>query len=223
MMEIWSWIKTLEDRVEETFGDRLVCFGLQGSFARGEANEESDIDAVLILDTVSMDDLHTYREILKWLPHRDKVCGFVSGKAELEKWDRADLFQFCMDTQVIRGSLDFVKSKVSMDDIRRSVHIGACNLYHGAVHGMMHKQNMVAMAKLYKSAFFVLQTHYYVKTGLYIRSYRELAECVTGNERQIIYDAIALKNGSESDGFVELARRMIDFSGALIREYGESE
>lgn len=222
-MEIWGLLKALEDRVDEIFGDRLVCLGLQGSFARGEATEESDIDAVLILDTVSMDDLHTYREILKWLPHRDKVCGFVSGKEELERWDRSDLFQFCMDTQVIRGSLDFAKKLVKIEDVRRAVHFGACNLYHSAVHGMLHKQNMVAMAKLYKAAFFVLQAHHYVRTGVYVHSYRELAECVTGSERQLVYDAMALKNGSEADGFDHLARRMIAFSSALIREYGEAE
>jgi len=65
--------------------------------------------------------------------------------------------------------------------------------------------------------------HFYVKSGLFIRSYRELAECVTGAERQIVYDAMALKNGGESDGFENLARRMIEFSSALICEYGEKK
>lgn len=219
-MEIWGLLKALQDRVEEVFGDRLVCLGLRGSFARGEATELSDIDAVLILDTVSLEDLFTYREILRWLRQPDKVCGFVAGKEELGNWDRSDLFQFCMDTQVICGSLDFAKNLVQMEDVCRAVHLGACNIYQKAVHGMLHKPNMTALAKLYKAAFFVLQMHYYVKTGLFIRSYRELAECVTGRERQIVYDAMALKNGSESDGFENLARRLIEFFGALVREYG---
>lgn len=222
-MEIWSWMKTLEDRVDQVFGDRLVCLGLQGSFARGEATEDSDIDAALILDEVSMNDLHAYREILKWLPHREKVCGFVSGKAELENWDRADLFQFCMDTQVLRGSLDFAKKLVRPEDVRRAVHVGACSLYHGAVHGMMHRQRMSTMTGLYKSAFFVMQAHYFVKSGVYVHSHRELAECLSGAERQLIYDAMALKNGATSEDFETLARRLMDFSSALIREYGGNE
>jgi len=222
-MEIWGLLKALEDRIEEKFGDRLVCLGLRGSFARGEATVDSDIDAVLILDTVSMEDLYAYREILRWLPQPEKVCGFVSGKEELAKWDRSDLFQFCMDTQPICGSLDFAKELVKVEDVRRAVHLGACNLYQKSVHGMLHKHNMVALAKLYKAAFFVLQMHFYVKSGLFIRSYRELAECVTGAERQIVYDAMALKNGGESDGFENLARRMIEFSSALICEYGEKK
>lgn len=222
-METMRLMKAIEDRAIEIFGDRLICLGLRGSFARGEATIDSDIDAVLILDTVSMDDLYQYREILKWLHHSDRVSGFVAGKEELSKWDRTELFQFCMDTEVIYGSLDFAKNLVTVDDVRSAVRRGACNLYQKAVHGMLHKPNMAPMAKLYKAAFFVLQMHYYVKTGLFIRSHRELAECVTGNERQIVYDAMALRDGSESDGFENLASRMIDFSSDLIRRYGDEK
>ena len=171
-MEIWGLMKALQDRLDEVFGERLVCLGLRGSFARGEATIDSDIDAVLILDTVSMDDLYAYREILRWLPQTEKVSGFVAGKSELEKWDRSELFQFCMDTQEICGSLDFARNLVQIEDVRRAVHLGACSLYQKAVHGMLHKPKMAPMVKLYKAAFFVLQMHYYVKTGLFIRSHR---------------------------------------------------
>lgn len=219
-MEIWGWLRTLEDRVEDAFGDRLVCLGLQGSYARGEATENSDIDAVLILDTVSMDDLKLYYEILKWLPHRDKVCGFVAGKRELECWDKAELFQFCRDTEVLRGSMDFVADLVSVDDVKRAVLSGACGIYHGAVHGMMHLRKLDKLPVIYKQVFFVLQAHFFVKTGVYIRSHRELAECLSGTQRQLIYDAIAIKNGNIRDDFEYHARQLIDVSKALILEYG---
>lgn len=219
-MEIWSWMKALEDQAEQTFGDRLVCLGLMGSYARGEATENSDIDAVLILDTVSLDDLRKYREILKWLPHREKVCGFVSGKDELQCWDRADLFQFCRDTQVIYGSLDFVQRLVGPEDVRRAVHIGACNLYHGAVHCMMHGQSMSDLAAQYKAAFFVLQSDYYFRSGVYVRSHRELTECMSGPARRVLQDAMAFKNGAGVGDFEELAERLIELSGELIRRYG---
>lgn len=40
--EIDSWMALLQDRLLETFGDRVVFVGLQGSHARGEATEGSD-------------------------------------------------------------------------------------------------------------------------------------------------------------------------------------
>ena len=222
-MEIWGLLKMLEDRIVETFGDRLVCFGLQGSYARGEATEQSGIDAVLILDTCSVDDLLRYQEILRWLPHRDKVSGFVSGKREFECWDRSELFQFCRDTEVLRGSLDFAVELVRPEDVRRTVRIGACGMYKSAVHGMLHKQLLSKVPELYKRAFFVLQAHFFVKTGLYIRSHRELAECLSGAQRQLIYDAIALKNGNMVDDFEYHARRMMEVASDLILEYGGGE
>lgn len=222
-MEIWGWMRALKDRAEDTFGDRLVCLGLQGSYGRGEANENSDIDAVLILDAVSMEDLRKYQEILKWLPHREKVCGFVSGRDELMHWDRADLFQFCRDTHVILGSLDFAKGLTGDEDARRAVHIGACNLYHAVVHTVMHNPGMQAMAELYKSAFFLIRTYFYAENGVYINTHRELAECLTGETRQLVYDAVALRDGAEPESFDVLAGRLMKFASELIVKYGEQE
>lgn len=59
-----EWMSLLRDRLLESFGDRVVFIGLQGSRARGEAHDDSDIDAVVVLDSVSMDDLLEYRSIL---------------------------------------------------------------------------------------------------------------------------------------------------------------
>lgn len=222
-MEIWGWMRALKDKAEDTFGSRLVCLGLQGSYGRGEATETSDIDVVLILDTVSMEDLQKYREILKWLPHREKVCGFVSGRGELEKWDRADLFQFCWDTHVILGSLDFVKKLLSDEDARRAVHVGACNLYHAVVHTAMHRPDVQEMANLYKSAFFLIRTYCYAENGVYINTHRELAECLSGEQRQLVYDAMALRDGAEPESFDVLAERLMKFTSELIVRYGEQK
>lgn len=222
-MEIWGWMSALKDRAEDTFGNRLICLGLQGSYARGEATQNSDIDAVLILDAVSMEDLRKYQEILKWLPHCEKVGGFISGKEELENWDRAELFQFCRDTQVLLGSLDFAKKLVSDEDARRNVHIDACKLYHGVVNAVMYNHSMNAIRELYKSAFFLLRTHYYAQNGVYINTHRELAECLQGDQRRLIYDAMALRDGGEADSFEELAQRLMKFSSELVVKYGGGE
>ena len=65
--------------------------GLQGSYARGEATETSDIDVVFILDELRANDLKIYSDMLDALPNRELVCGFVSGKAELYGWESSDL------------------------------------------------------------------------------------------------------------------------------------
>ena len=71
-----AWMEKLVAGLHAAFGARLRFAGLQGSRARGEAGPESDIDAVVILDEVSLQDVRAYRALLEAMPEREKVCGF---------------------------------------------------------------------------------------------------------------------------------------------------
>ena len=44
MVDINSWLEIFSERLESTFHNRIWFIGLQGSYARGEAKETSDID-----------------------------------------------------------------------------------------------------------------------------------------------------------------------------------
>jgi len=70
----------LKKKLTETFGDRVWFVGLQGSYARGEATETSDIDIVVILDELSASDIQIYNAMLEMLSHRELICGFLAGK-----------------------------------------------------------------------------------------------------------------------------------------------
>ncbi len=83
MIEITAWINLFLQKLEETFGERVWFVGLQGRSSRGEATEKSDIDRVVILDEVTVSDVQNYNTMLDSLPHRELICGFLSGKKEL--------------------------------------------------------------------------------------------------------------------------------------------
>ncbi|MBQ3648978.1 MAG: nucleotidyltransferase domain-containing protein, partial [Treponema sp.] len=78
-----NYLEKLLARCKESFGDRLVYVGLQGSYLRGEATENSDIDVMLVLDGFSVEDMKTYRGILKEIGWYEKSCGFICGKEDL--------------------------------------------------------------------------------------------------------------------------------------------
>lgn len=137
-MDVWAWMASLERELRAAFGERMLFLGLQGSQARGEATEDSDIDVVLILDRVEMDDLRAYDGVLARMPEREKACGFVAGWAELAAWEPSDLFGLVYDTTPLVGSLDPLRARIGAEDVRRAVWTGACNLYHGAVHNALH-------------------------------------------------------------------------------------
>ena len=104
MINISRWLDTFVEAVSSTFGERVWFIGLQGSYLRGEATESSDIDTVVILDNLTADDIHTYDNMLDTLPHRELICGFLSGKNELFSWEASDLFQFIYD--IIRAQVE---------------------------------------------------------------------------------------------------------------------
>ena len=91
MIDIKIWMQNFLQTLNNTFGARVWFVGLQGSYGRGEATENSDIDVVVILDELSAMDVQTYNAMLDTLPHRELICGFLSGKDEIMNWDAIQL------------------------------------------------------------------------------------------------------------------------------------
>ena len=199
MVEITTWMNEFLGTLNEVFGDRVWFVGLQGSYGRGEATEASDIDVVVILDELAITDVQKYNAMLNTLPHRELICGFVSGKDELLKWEPSDLFQFCHDTTPIKGSLDEVMTVIDEDAVNRAIKIGACNIYHGCVHNMLHEKSEDILRGLYKSASFVVQAIAFKQTRKYIKYLSELLNVVTTDERMIVETFLNLKNGGAID------------------------
>ena len=110
MINIDFWMDNFLKELDTTFGERVWFVGLQGSYARNEQSDTSDIDIVVILDKLSFEDTNAYEKMLNNLSNRELVCGFLSGKDELFNWEKSDLFQFCYDTKAYKGSLDEIKS-----------------------------------------------------------------------------------------------------------------
>lgn len=47
MFNLSEYMKNLTSELTRVFGDRLFYIGLQGSYARGEADESSDLDVMV--------------------------------------------------------------------------------------------------------------------------------------------------------------------------------
>lgn len=215
MIQIDAWIKDFLESLRESFGDRVWFVGLQGSYARGEATETSDIDVVVILDDLSASDIKAYSEMLDGLSHRELICGFISGKNELLNWEPSDLFQFYYDTKPIVGSLDELLGLIDCEAIDRAIKIGACNIYHGCVHNMLHEKSADALRGLYKSASFVLQAVAFKQTGRYIKSQRELIGILSPDDGAIAEIFLGLKQGGEVE-LEEMSADLLDWSKKLI-------
>ena len=215
MIDITAWMKNFLKSLNETFANRVWFVGLQGSYGRGEPTEKSDIDIVVILDELSAKDIQTYNDMLDTLSHRELICGFLSGKKEIMNWEPSDLFQFCHDTTPIKGRLDEVMEVIDESAVNRAIKIGACNIYHGCVHNMLHEKSEDILRGLYKSASFVVQAIAFQETGKYIKHQNELLKVVSFDERGIIETFLILKSGGKID-FDLMSRALFTWSKKWI-------
>lgn len=211
MIDIDIWMKYFLKALDETFKQRVWFVEIQGSYARGEATENSDIDMVVILDELTINDLQIYDRMLDTLSYRELICGFLSGKGELMNWDAADLFQFYYDTKPIKGSLDDLLVLIDDTALNRAIKTGVCNIYHGCVHNMLYDKSEDILKGLYKAASFVVQAIYFKQTGHYIRQQSELLEIVLSEERIIVDTFLTIKNGGVID-FKEMSNILFTWS-----------
>ena len=205
MVDINAWLDEFLKKLNAVFGNRVWFVGLQGSYARGEATKTSDIDVVVILYEFTVADIQAYNQLLDTLPHRELICGFVSGKDEILNWEPADLFQFYHDTTPIKGSLDELLPKIDSVAVDRAIKIGACNIYHGCVHNMLHTKNEDILKGLYKAASFVVQAIVFKQTGNYIKHQNQLLQESLPEERIVLETFLRYKNGETVDFDTESA------------------
>ena len=216
MVDINIWMKDFLQRLEETFASSVWFVGLQGSYGRGEATESSDIDVVVILDELSEKDVQTYCEMLDTMPHRELICGFVSGRDEILHWEPSDLFQFYYDTTAVKGSLDDLLLLIDQTAVDRAVKMGACNIYHGCVHNMLHEKSEDILKGLYKAASFVVQAIVFKQTGKYIKHQRLLLQAASAEERMITETFLKYKRGEPED-FNEASQVLFEWSKKWIK------
>ena len=195
-----NWLNRFITAVNDTFPDRVQFIGLQGSVARGEGTERSDIDVVVILDRVDTSDIRQYGVMLDGLPWRERSCGFFSGWGELLTWEPSDLFQFYHDTTPLQGDLSVLLPLLDSAAVDRAIKIGVCTVYHGCVHNMLHEHSEEILKGLYKSASFTVRAILYQKTGQYIRRQSELLAYLSKqpcDEKMIVEIALVLKQGGK--------------------------
>ena len=198
MFDINVWLDIIIKKLQNEFEQRLLFVGLQGSYNRGEATPNSDIDIVVILENLSFKDLKRYRSIIDSMPDKDKSCGFISGREELQNWSKSDLFQFFYDTKSLIGNLQDLIQPPTIEDATQAVKISSENLYHTSVHSFIHSNNRVEDLKnLYKGTFFILQAKYFNESGKYISTQKQLLEMLNGIDRDILNICINRNNINE--------------------------
>ena len=200
--DIEKYVQELIRRLQDEFGERLIYVGLQGSFRRGEADENSDIDIMVTLDRLDATDLDRYRKIIAALPAFERSCGFISGRGELKNWPRHEICQLLHETKDCYGSLRPLLPEFERKDVEDFVRISIGNLYHLLCHGRIHgalEECADRLRGLYKAVFYILQNSFYLQTGEWVMTGTELAARLSGPDREVMQMALTVRSGAEFD------------------------
>lgn len=219
MFNIEEWISDFSQKIQENFKSRIEFIGLQGSYAREEATEGSDIDVVVIFDKLKMDDLKRYDEIISKMSCREKICGFLSGKDEMANWEKSDLFQFYYDTKAIYGKLDFILPLIKKENVKQAVLIGGCNIYHACCHNIIHEKSLDILKALFKQAVFVLQAKYFYDAENYVSKKKELIDKLEAEDKHILELYFTIKSADKTEEFDNYSNELFVWSSRLIKDY----
>ena len=202
MLVIESYIQQLIASLKDHFGNRLLYVGLQGSYLRGEATDSSDIDIMVILDTLGVCDLDRYRNIIQSLDYADRSCGFICSREDLANWNPLEIWNLENGTKDYFGSLADYVPAYERQDILNFMKVSLNNLYHGLCHSYIHgnlKGNSATLAGHYKSVFFILQNLYYLEYERYVGTKAEMLSLSNGINREVLRCSLELNAGKPVD------------------------
>ncbi|MGI6200656.1 MAG: nucleotidyltransferase domain-containing protein [Christensenellales bacterium] len=224
MFDVDAWTGELIDRLRGALGENLLFVGLQGSYLRGEATEQSDLDIMCALERVDMDSLGTYRRVLAAMPDQGQACGFICSREDLANWPRYELLTLERGTRPLYGRLAPLLPSYTRQDIRRGVAIGAANLYHESCHRYLYgAQGVEGLRGAYKAAFYVLQQAVYLREGVYVSTRRALADRLAGEERALLtaFDQWEAQRAERQARPEAWFGRMIHWCQRMLRESSE--
>ena len=202
MLNIENYLSSLLTLLQQNFGPRLVYVGLQGSYLRGEATENSDIDIMTVVDGLSVSDLEQYRALVSSLEEPEKSCGFICSKTDLSHWNPLEICHLLHNTRDLFGRLRPLVPSYTEQDVRSYVKLSVNNLYHELCHRFIHGERgkaIAALPSLYQIAFFLLQNLYYLEHGLFPQTKAELLPLLSGRNHSVLKCAMTFKADSAFD------------------------
>ena len=157
---------------------------------------------MVVIRDMTVPDLDKYREAIFSLENYDKSCGFICGIEELQNWNPLEICHILHTTKDCYGTLKKLVPEYTETDVRNFVKMSLGNVYHEICHRYIHAPKEKSVSKLpltYRSVFFILQNLYYLNSGKFVGTKKELREALSGKDRLVLETAISLGNGTEFD------------------------
>ncbi len=172
-IQVDDWLSIFVKKLQKIFKSRLIFVGHTGSWARGEAKQESDIDTVVVLDYIDAEDLKEFRNIIKRMPDAGTYAsGVLLSISELKALPRYDLMQFFYGCKILYGTVTGIIKRPSRKDMLDWIRVIAAENLHSARHYFLYPHNLRKVVHNlkypFKNCFYALQTWILVENNKYI-------------------------------------------------------
>ena len=195
-----KYMESLISLLKARFGERLIYVGLQGSYERGEATPDSDIDPMVFIKNLTSADLGAYRQIIKSLDRPDKSCGFLADSDTVSNWNALEIFSLVQSTRDYFGCLSAIVPAYTQSDIRAYALMSANNLLHEITHRFVHAAPEKSAAKLgglEKGLCFTLQHVVYLEKGIFPKTRSALSNTLCEDDRLLYETVTNIRNGAD--------------------------
>lgn len=213
MFSIENYISALIPALQRAFDKRLLYVGLQGSYLRNEATENSDIDIMVILENFQSEDLDAYQSAIRSVGDFERSCGFICGREEMNHWNTLELCHLLHSTRDYYGRLADYIPEYTDEDVRVFAKLSLNNLFHEICHRRIHAdraKNIAALPRTYKSVFFILQNIHYLESGEFVPTKKGLLHRLNGSDKAVLEALLRLQSAQEYD-FEEEFRLLFDW------------
>lgn len=218
--QIETYMQTLLRELQNAFGSQLLYLGLQGSYSRGEATENSDIDAVVLLEELAPGQMDRYRKVLQTVGSSEKSCGFISGRKEFANWNRFEICLLLHETKNYYGRLVDFAPTYTTQDIKDYLKINLGNLYHELCYRYIHADRQQAEQSLRfcgKMSFYLLQALGILRQNKYAPVAKELENLLEPEDLQALALSQSLKNPDYAVDFEKDFRLLFDWCSRLLQ------
>lgn len=158
-----KWLTDFTTKLKQAFGERLVWVGHHGSWARGEARPESDIDTMVVLDKVESDDITAFRNIVSSMQDAQSLAsGLLLSLPELRCTPRFYTVQYFHGRKELYGSIDGIIEPPRAQDLIGDIELKVSDNLLAARHYLLfpHDPAKVVLKLKYhfKNCFYALES-----------------------------------------------------------------
>ncbi|HUT73373.1 MAG TPA: nucleotidyltransferase domain-containing protein [Armatimonadota bacterium] len=200
-----QWLAEFLARLRQAFGQRLLFVGHHGSWARGEATPDSDIDTMVILDHIEAEDLAAYRDVISNMADGGRMAsGLFNSVAEMQARPRSEApVQYFYGCKVLHGSMAGIVGKPTnadlMQDIRAKASYNLLATRHYLLFPHDLRQKVHSLCYPFKESFYALQEWILVQSSQFFARKTDLLQVLNDEDDRAVVAVARDWRESEAD------------------------